>query len=72
KLKRTTSHLHELIGAAYKVVALNLKKKIDAEVVAFDFRLKKVSVYGIDNKIIEEICKFPYSMQLILVKEACA
>ena len=47
--------MHGLIGAAHKVVALNLKKKIDAEAVAF-----------------EEICKFPYPMQLMLVKEACA
>ena len=51
--------MHGLIGAAHKVVALNLKKKIDAEAVAFDFCSKKVSVYGIDNKIIKEICKLP-------------
>ncbi|CAG8437974.1 1023_t:CDS:2 [Scutellospora calospora] len=72
ELKRTTSHLHGLISAAHKVIDLNQKKQIDAKAVPFNFRTKKVSVYGIEDEIIKEIYKFLYPMQLILVKEACA
>src|SRR6185312_8638621 len=33
---------------------------------------KKVSAYGVDNEIVEEIQKFPYPFQKLLIKEACA
>jgi len=39
---------------------------------AFNFRTKKVSAYGVDNEIVEEIQKFPYPFQKLLIKEACA
>ena len=39
---------------------------------AFEFRMKKVSVYGVDNDIIEEIHKFPYPFQRLLVNESSA
>jgi len=31
-----------------------------------------VSAYGVDNEIVEEIQKFPYPFQKLLIKEACA
>ena len=59
-----------MVGASQKIVTLNRKKQIDAESVAFNFRTKKVSVYGIEDEITKEIYKFPYPMQLMIVKEA--
>lgn len=58
--------------ASHKVILLDCKKQIDAESVAFDFRTKKASVYSIDDKIINEIHKFSYPVQSMLVKEASA
>ncbi|CAG8608209.1 4969_t:CDS:2, partial [Scutellospora calospora] len=72
ELKRTTSHLNELISVAHKVIDLDQKKQIDAEDVAFNFHMKKISVYSIEDEIIKEIHKFPYPMQLMLIKEANA
>ncbi|CAG8714582.1 4095_t:CDS:2, partial [Scutellospora calospora] len=62
-ISKTTSYLHELISAAHKVIDLNQKKQIDTEAIAFNSYTKKVSVYSIEDKIIKEIYKFPYSMQ---------
>ncbi|CAG8658614.1 7141_t:CDS:1, partial [Rhizophagus irregularis] len=44
----------------------------EAERAAFEFRTKKISAYGVDNDIIEEIHKFPFPLQRLLVKEACS
>ena len=35
---------------------------------AFNFR----TAYGVDNEIVEEIQKFSYPIQKLLIKEACA
>ncbi|RHZ77074.1 hypothetical protein Glove_186g2 [Diversispora epigaea] len=72
ELKRLTSSLHGLIGTVHNIVDIDYKKRSDSERVAFDFRTKKVSAYRIDDNIIEEIHKFPFSLQNLLVKEACA
>ncbi|RHZ83539.1 hypothetical protein Glove_91g5 [Diversispora epigaea] len=72
ELKRLTSSLHGLIGAVHNIVDIDYKKRSDSERVAFDFRTKKVSAYRIDDNIIEEIHKFPFSLQNLLVKETCA
>ncbi|CAG8640233.1 11720_t:CDS:2, partial [Scutellospora calospora] len=60
-----------LISVVHKVIDLDQKKQINADNVAFNFHIKKVSVYGIKDEIIKEIYKFLYPIQLILVKEAC-
>jgi hypothetical protein len=60
------------LGAVHNIVNVDCKKRSDSERVAFDFHIKKVSVYGIDNNIVEEIHKFPFPLQNLLVKEACA
>ncbi|RHZ83977.1 hypothetical protein Glove_86g243 [Diversispora epigaea] len=58
--------------AVHNIVDIDCKKRTDSERAAFDFRIKKVSAYGVDNDIIGEIHKFPFSIQHLLVKEACA
>ena len=60
------------LGAVYNVVDIDCKRRSDSERAAFDFHIKKVSAYGIDSDIIEEIHKFPFPFQSLLVKEACA
>ncbi|RHZ74083.1 hypothetical protein Glove_227g182 [Diversispora epigaea] len=72
ELKRLTSSSHGLIGAVHNIVDIDCKKRTDSERAAFDFRIKKVSAYGVDNDIIGEIHKFPFPIQHLLVKEACA
>ncbi|CAG8838372.1 13424_t:CDS:1, partial [Gigaspora margarita] len=59
-----------LISASHKIIAFNRKKQIDAESAAFNFHTKKVLVYSIEGKIIKEVYKFPYPMQLLIIKEA--
>jgi hypothetical protein len=51
---------------------LIVKKQSDSKSAAFDFRVKKVSAYGVEKDIIEEIQKFPLPFQHLLIKEACA
>ena len=58
------------IGASHKIVALDRKKRADSEKVGFDFRTKKISAYGVEDEILDEIHKFPFPMQKMLVKEA--
>ncbi|GET57145.1 hypothetical protein GLOIN_2v1777473 [Rhizophagus irregularis DAOM 181602=DAOM 197198] len=72
ELKRKTSSLHGLIGAVHNIVAIDCKKQSDSKSAAFDFRVKKVSAYGVEKDIIEEIHKFPLPFQHLLIKEACA
>ncbi|CAG8470748.1 3420_t:CDS:2, partial [Scutellospora calospora] len=72
ELKRATSSFHGLIGVAYNIVAFDNKKWSNSEFVAFDFQIKKISAYGVENDILIEIHKFPYLFQQLLVKEACA
>ncbi|GBC53110.2 hypothetical protein GLOIN_2v1789307 [Rhizophagus irregularis DAOM 181602=DAOM 197198] len=64
ELKKTTSSSHGLIGAAHKVV--------NVESASFDFRIKKISAYGVDVDILEEIQKFPFPFQQLIIREACA
>ncbi|RHZ83373.1 hypothetical protein Glove_95g75 [Diversispora epigaea] len=72
ELKRLTSPLHSLIGAVHNVVEIDCKRRSDSERAAFNFRTKKVSAYGVDSDIIEEIHKFPFPLQHLLIKEACS
>ena len=51
---------------------LLIKKRSDSESVAFNFRSKKISAYGLEDEILEEIHKFPFPLQQMLVKEASA
>ncbi|RHZ86811.1 hypothetical protein Glove_44g33 [Diversispora epigaea] len=69
ELKRTTSFLYGLIGASYKIVALDQKKRAESENTAFNFRTKKISAYGVDDEFLEEIHKFPFPVQQMLIKE---
>jgi hypothetical protein len=59
-------------GASHKIVALDIKKQTDSERVAFNFRQKKISAYGVEDEILEEIHKFPFPLQRMLVQEASA
>ncbi|PKY51082.1 hypothetical protein RhiirA4_531978 [Rhizophagus irregularis] len=72
EIKRLTSSKHGLIGAVQNIVNIDLKKRSDSEKVAFDFRTKKISAHGVEDDIIEEIHKFPFPFQRLIVKEACA
>jgi len=60
------------LGASHKIVALDIKKRSDSERVAFNFRTKKISTYGLEDEILEEIHKFPFPLQQMLIKEADA
>ncbi|PKY48699.1 hypothetical protein RhiirA4_464361 [Rhizophagus irregularis] len=71
ELKKTTSSLHGLIGAVHGIVNIDCKKRSEAESASFDFRIKKVSAYGVDDDILEEIQKFPFPFQQLIIKEAC-
>ncbi|CAB4484293.1 unnamed protein product [Rhizophagus irregularis] len=51
-------------GAAHKVV--------NVESASFDFRIKKISAYGVDVDILEKIQKFPFPFQQLIIREACA
>jgi len=61
-----------ILGAVHNIVDIDRKKHSDSEKVAFDFHVKKISAYGVENDIIEEIHKFPFPFQQLLIKEACA
>lgn len=72
ELKRITSPLYGLIGAMHSIVDVDCKKRSETESAAFDYCIKKVSAYGVDYDILEEIHKFPLPFQQLLIKEACA
>ena len=40
------------------IATIDRKKQSESEYAAFNFRTKKVSAYGVDNEIVEEIQKF--------------
>ena len=60
------------LDASHKIIAIDIKKWTDSESVAFNFRTKKISAYGLEDEILEEIHKFPFPMQQMLIKEAGA
>ncbi|RHZ76598.1 hypothetical protein Glove_195g8 [Diversispora epigaea] len=72
ELKRTTSPQHGIIGACHKITTLDQKKREDSDFVSFEFRIKKISVMGVDEEILQEIHKFPFPVQKMLTEEACA
>jgi len=72
ELKRTTSSYYGLIGACNNIVALDLKRRSDSDFVAFEFRVKKISAPGIDDDIIQEIHKFPFPIQKLIVGKVFA
>jgi hypothetical protein len=61
-----------ILGAAHNIVNIDCKKRSEAESASFDFRIKKISTYGVDDDILEEIQKFPFPFQQLIIKEACA
>ncbi len=61
-----------ILDAIYNVVNIDCKKWSDSEKAAFNFRTKKISVYSINDDIIEKIHKFLFSLQNLLIKEAYA
>jgi hypothetical protein len=61
-----------ILGAVHNIVAIDCKKRSDFKSAAFNFRVKKVSAYGVEKDIIEEIHKFPLPFQHLLIKETCA
>ncbi|GBB86117.1 hypothetical protein RclHR1_12580005 [Rhizophagus clarus] len=72
KLKKVTSSLYGLIGTVHGIVNIDCKKRSKAKSVSFDFRIKKVSAYGVDDDILEEIQKFSFPFQQLIIKKACA
>ncbi|CAB5199476.1 hypothetical protein RhiirA5_423087 [Rhizophagus irregularis] len=54
ELKKITSSLHGLIGAVHGIVNIDCKKRSKAESASFDFRIKKVSTYGVDDDILKK------------------
>ena len=71
-MKRTTSPKFGLIGASRKVAELDVKRRTDSEIAAFDFRSKKLSVADVDDEILVEVHKFPLPIQKMLIGELCA
>jgi hypothetical protein len=61
-----------ILGAVHNIVNVDCKKRSEAESASFNFRIKKISAYGVDVDIIEEIQKFPFPFQQLIIKEACA
>ncbi|CAG8641422.1 2589_t:CDS:2 [Cetraspora pellucida] len=61
-----------IAGAMHSIVNVDCKKRSDSENATFDYHIKKVSAYGVEDKILKEIYKFPLSFQHLLIKEACA
>ncbi|PKY29233.1 hypothetical protein RhiirB3_445793 [Rhizophagus irregularis] len=59
-------------SAAHKVVNVDCKKRSEAKSASFDFCIKKISAYGVDIDILEEIQKFPFLFQQLIIREACA
>ncbi|CAB5186668.1 unnamed protein product [Rhizophagus irregularis] len=72
ELKKITSSLHGLIGAVHNIVNIDYKKRSEAKIASFDFCIKKISAYSVDDDILEEIKKFPFPFQQLIIKEACA
>ena len=60
------------LGAVHNIVDIDYKKRSEAESASFNFRIKKISAYGVDDDILDEIKKFPFPFQQLIVKEACA
>jgi len=60
------------LGAVKNIVDTDYKKRSDSERAAFDSRTKKISAHGVEDDIIEEIHKFPFPFQRLIIKEACA
>ena len=61
-----------LLGAIHGIVDIDRKKISEAESASFNFRIKKISAYGVDDDILKEIHKFPLPFQHLIIKEACA
>jgi hypothetical protein len=61
-----------ILGAVHNIVNIDCKKRSEVESASFNFRIKKVSAYGVDDDILEEIQKFPLPFQQLMIKEACA
>ena len=60
------------LGAVHNIVNIDHKKRSETESTSFDFRIKKISTYGVDDDILKEIQKFPFPFQQLIIKEACA
>ncbi|CAG8537784.1 16602_t:CDS:2 [Gigaspora rosea] len=58
--------------ALHNIVNIDCKKRSESESAALDFHIKKVSAYGVESNILEEIHKLPLPFQHLLIKEACA
>ncbi|RGB41571.1 hypothetical protein C1646_751999 [Rhizophagus diaphanus] len=61
ELKRLTSPQHGLI------VELDKKKCSNSEHVAYEFRVKRISAIGVDDDILQEIHKFLFPVQQMLI-----
>ncbi|CAG8613880.1 29675_t:CDS:2, partial [Gigaspora margarita] len=58
--------------AIHGIVDIDYKKRSESESATFNFHITKVSAYGVENNILEEIHKFPFQFQNLLVKKTCA
>jgi hypothetical protein len=65
-------HLANLLGACYKILELDDKKRVDSEKAAFNFCQKRISVTNLNDEILKEVHKFPYPIQKLIVGEAMA
>ncbi|CAG8568451.1 9920_t:CDS:2 [Cetraspora pellucida] len=72
KLKQISSPHHGLIGICNRIVIIDTKKQSDSEYVGFEFHTKKISVIGINYKILDEIHKLSYPVQKLIVNEIFA
>src|ERR1044071_8937108 len=60
------------LGAVHGIVDIDCKKRSEAKSASFNFRIKKVSVYDVNDDILEEIHKFPFPFQYLIIKETYA
>ena len=61
-----------ILGAVHNIVNINYKKRSKAESASFDFCVKKISAYGVDDDILKEIQKSPFLFQQLIIKDTCA
>jgi len=49
-----------ILGVVHNIVNIDYKKRSEAESASFDFCIKKISAYGVDDDIFKEIQNSPF------------
>ncbi|CAG8845177.1 17269_t:CDS:2, partial [Gigaspora margarita] len=62
----------EKLKRSQLVLTINKKKQLDAENTAFEFHTKQISAFGVNYEILNQIYKFPFPVQQLIVSEVHA